>query len=113
MIGNVASNEAACMAVAASRPGARKTRYDTPPSAGTAELETYDPRPRPIAVRKRAGDRNDEKIDARNVRRYCRKRCSNTRPAVEFVNVREVTQRPTRSGTGRSGAGRRPQATTD
>ena len=67
MIGKVASKEADCIAVAASSPGARKTRYGTPPSA--AESETYVPSPMPIAVRNRIGDRNDEKIDARNVRR--------------------------------------------
>ena len=67
MIGNIASKEADCIAVAASSPGARKTRYGTPPIA--AESETYVPSPMPIAVRNRIGDRNDEKIDARNVRR--------------------------------------------
>ena len=35
--GKVASNAADCIAVAASNPGARKARYDTPPSA---ELES-------------------------------------------------------------------------
>src|SRR5688572_16382549 len=29
------------------------------------------------------GDRNEVKIDERKVRRYCRKRCSKTRPAAE------------------------------
>src|SRR5882672_7933422 len=111
MIGKVASNEAACIAVAARRRGARKTRYETPPSAGTAEFETYDPSPRPIAVRKRAGDRNDEKIDARKVRRYCRNRCSKTRPAVELVRTKAVIVPPTRSATGPSAAGRHPRAT--
>src|SRR5689334_16343318 len=33
MIGNIASNEADCIALAASRPGARKTRYGTSPIA--------------------------------------------------------------------------------
>ena len=37
MIGNVASNEADCIAVAASSPGARNTRYGTPPSAALSE----------------------------------------------------------------------------
>jgi hypothetical protein len=62
-----------------------------PPRDGTAELETYEPSPRPIAVRNRTGDRNDEKIDDRKVRRYCRKRCSKTRPTVESVRGRAVT----------------------
>jgi len=34
------------------------------------------------------GDRNDVKIDERNVRRYWRKRCSKTRPAVEGAPMR-------------------------
>ena len=67
MIGKVASNEAVCIAMAASSPGARKSRYGTPPS--DALFETYAPSPMPIAVRNRTGDRNDEKIDERNVRR--------------------------------------------
>jgi hypothetical protein len=36
MIGKVASNEAACMHVATSSPGARNARYDTPPRAALA-----------------------------------------------------------------------------
>ena len=83
MIGKVASNEADCIAVAASRPGARKTRYGTPPSAALDSGETNAPSPRPIAVRNMTGDRNEVKIDERKVRRYCRKRCSKTRPADE------------------------------
>ena len=67
MTGNIDSNAADCMAVAASRPGARKTRYGTPPSA--LGFETYEPSPIPIAARNMTGERNDEKIDARNVRR--------------------------------------------
>ena len=56
MIGKVASNAADCMHVAASRPGARNCRYDTPPSAAvSAALSTYDPRPSPIAVRNSTG----------------------------------------------------------
>src|SRR5260221_2705603 len=103
MIGKVASNAADCMEVAANRPGARNARYDTPPSEATEELDTYDPRPNPIAVRNRAGDRNEEKIDARKVRRYCRNRCSKTRAAVEFgrasaiiVDPYSINDRPVR-----------------
>ena len=48
-----------------------------------AESETYDPRPRPIAVRNSTGERNDEKMLARNVRRYWSHRCSKTRLTVE------------------------------
>ena len=110
MIGKVASNEAACIEVAASRPGARKTRYGTPPSAALDSGETYAPRP--IAVRNMTGDRNDVKIDDRKVRRYCRKRCSKTRPAVERGRASDDMTGPTRSASGRSGAGRRPRATT-
>ena len=36
MIGKVDSNEAACITLAASRPGARNSRYDRPPSASAA-----------------------------------------------------------------------------
>ena len=63
MIGKVASNEAVCMAVAARRPGARKSRYGTPPS--DALFDTYEPRPRPIAVRNRTGEMNELKSDDR------------------------------------------------
>ena len=67
MIGKVDSKEALCIAVAARSPGARNTRYGTPP---IAELfDTYEPSPIPIAVRNRTGDRKDEMIDARYVRR--------------------------------------------
>ena len=41
--------------------------YGTPPMA--AGSDTYAPSPRPIAARNMTGDRNDEKIEARNVRR--------------------------------------------
>jgi hypothetical protein len=40
MIGNVASNDAACMAVATSRPGARNAMYGTPPSAALFDAST-------------------------------------------------------------------------
>ncbi len=40
MIGNIASNAADCMTVAASSPGARNWRYVNPPSAASAERST-------------------------------------------------------------------------
>ncbi len=40
MIGNVASNAAACITVAASNPGARNWRYVSPPSAAPPERST-------------------------------------------------------------------------
>ena len=68
MIGNVASNEARLHR----RRGQQARREEDEvrhaaewPSCST----TYAPSPMPIAVRNRTGDRNDEKIDARNVRR--------------------------------------------
>src|SRR3954466_804612 len=78
MIGNIDSNDADCIAVAGRSPGARNTMYGPPPIA--FGFETYEPSPMPIAARNKTGDRNDEKIEARNVRRQERKRCSKTRP---------------------------------
>jgi hypothetical protein len=91
MIGNVASNDAACIAVAASNPGARNARYETPPMAFVGELETYEPRPSPMAVRKRTGDRNEVNTVDRNVRRYWSQWCSKTRPMVDVGRARAVT----------------------
>ena len=52
MIGNVASNDADCIAVAASRPGARNGGTTRPPSAAVeVPSSTYDPSPMPIAAR--------------------------------------------------------------
>ena len=71
MIGNVASNAADCMQVAASRPRREEREVDTPPSAAVeSPLSTYEPSPRPIAARNRIGVRNEVKIVERNVRRY-------------------------------------------
>ena len=64
MIGNVASNDADCMAVAASSPGARNARYVSPPSAALADRRRSDPRPTPIAVRK--SDRAEERAEYRS-----------------------------------------------
>src|ERR687897_578518 len=57
-----------------------------------AESETYDPTPSPIALRNMTGDRNDVKMLARNVRRYCSHRDSTTRPIV--VERRAALGRP-------------------
>ena len=47
---------AVCIACAASSPGARKTRYGTPPKRG--HVGTRLPRPTPIAVRNSTGATN-------------------------------------------------------
>jgi hypothetical protein len=67
------------MAVEARRPGARKARYETPARAAAfaasveepaaAFASTRLPRPRPIAVRKRTGERNELKRLPRQARR--------------------------------------------
>src|SRR3954454_8025000 len=67
MIWNIDSNDADCIAVAARSPGARNTMYGTAPIA--FGVETYEPSPMPIAARNITGDRNEEKTEARNVRR--------------------------------------------
>jgi hypothetical protein len=67
MMGYIASPAAVCIACEARSPGARNTRYGTPLSASL--FDTYPPSPIPIAVRNRIGERNDEMIDARKVRR--------------------------------------------
>src|SRR5215212_8109508 len=96
MIGKVDSNAAACIVVAASSPGARNWRYERPPSAWLAvpDRSTYVPRPTPIASRNITGFRNDEKIDARNVREYCRARLSTTRvmTAIGLLDQRAAGQ---------------------
>jgi hypothetical protein len=50
MTGHSDSNAPVCIAAAASRPGARKSRYDTDSTSSTS-----DPSPRPIAARNRTG----------------------------------------------------------
>ena len=57
MIGKVASNEADCIAVAASSPGARNTRYGTPPSARAVG----DVAAQPDAHRGQEQDRREER----------------------------------------------------
>ena len=60
MIGYIASPEAVCMAVAASRPGAMNPRYDEPASdPADPDVSTIPPRPRPIAARNRTGWTNE------------------------------------------------------
>src|SRR4051812_46712517 len=79
MTGNADSNDAVCMRVAASSPGARYSRYAPPTLAAEVAL-TYVPSPIPIAIRNITGDRNELKIEPRHVRRYSRKLCSYAAP---------------------------------
>src|SRR5687767_8546068 len=55
MTGQVASETAACIADAASRPGATKSPYGIPPSDVGSWSDTSEPSPEPMAPRKSSG----------------------------------------------------------
>ena len=80
MIGNVASNAAVCIAVAASRPGARNARYGTPPSAARVDVDV-GAEPRPIAARNSDGRQERAEDRSRGTSAgTAGRRCSKTRP---------------------------------
>jgi len=112
MIGKVASNDALCIAGGGQQ--ARRQEHQIRHATECRRVRHVAAKAQPIAVRNRAGDRNDEKIDARKVRRYWRNRCSKTRPMGLVVGcARTVIGRDlVDEASGRSAAGRRPPATT-
>jgi hypothetical protein len=66
--GHIASFAPICIAVAASRPGATNSTYESPPSCAWSSSISW-PRSTPTESRKKTGFRNAVVIVARHVRR--------------------------------------------